>query len=76
MAGRLKGLPKTGGRQKGTLNKVTATVKQNTLQVFDRLGGTDQMLKWAEHNLTEFYRHYVAMARSDPDAQGGTENPI
>jgi hypothetical protein len=27
MAGRPKGLPKTGGRQKGSLNRVTADVK-------------------------------------------------
>lgn len=31
MAGRPKGIPKTGGRQKGTPNKTTATLKEMIL---------------------------------------------
>lgn len=52
---------KTGGRQKGTPNKVTSTVKDNVLAVFNRLGGTSQMADWAQQNQTEFYRLYARL---------------
>jgi hypothetical protein len=52
---------KTGGRQKGTPNKVNATVKDNVLAVFNRLGGTAQMATWATENQTEFYRLYARL---------------
>ena len=67
---------KTGGRQKGSLNKVTKTVRENTLAVFDAIGGAERMAAWAEDNLTEYYRLYGRMAPSDPDAQGGSDNPF
>jgi hypothetical protein len=67
---------KTGGRKKGTPNKVTTTVRENTLAVFDQIGGRAMMAEWAAENLTEFYRLYGRMAPSDPDAPGGTDNPI
>ena len=35
---------KTGGRRKGTPNKVTATTRENILAVFTRLGGADGKL--------------------------------
>ena len=34
-AGRPKGIPKTGGRQKGTPNKITALLKDEILQAAD-----------------------------------------
>jgi len=66
---------KTGGRTKGTPNKLTATVRDNTLAVFDAIGGHKTMADWARENLTEFYRLYGRMAPSDPDAPGGAQNP-
>ena len=56
---------KTGGRQKGTPNKVNATVKDNVLAVFNRLGGTSQMAIWATENQTEFYRLYSKLIPSE-----------
>ena len=56
---------KTGGRQKGTPNKVNATVKDNVLAVFNRLGGTAQMAIWATENQTEFYRLYSKLIPSE-----------
>lgn len=44
------------GRQRGTPNKVTKAFKEATLRVFDRLGGDDALLKWAQGNPTEFYK--------------------
>lgn len=39
MAGRPKGLPKTGGRQKGTPNKLTADLKSAILEAAQNAGG-------------------------------------
>ena len=54
MAG--KGNPKTGGRKKGTGNKLGLTAKENIQNVFDGLGGYEAMQVWAKQNQTEFYR--------------------
>lgn len=56
---------KTGGREKGTPNKVTGTVKENMLAVFNRLGGTAQMAQWAVENQTEFYKLYARLIPAD-----------
>lgn len=51
------GHPKMGGRQKGTLNKFT-TLKQAFLQAFEKLGGVDGLVRWAqtdEHGEKVFY---------------------
>jgi uncharacterized MAPEG superfamily protein len=52
---------KTGGRKAGTKNKIGETVKDNVLAVFNRLGGTAGMAKWAEANQTEFYKIYARL---------------
>ena len=44
MAGRKPGTPKTGGRQKGTTNKVTALAKDAIAAAADRLGGVDRLV--------------------------------
>ncbi len=49
---------KTGGRAKGTPNKLNATVKENVIAVFNRLEGTAGMAKWAAANPTAFYQIY------------------
>ncbi len=56
-------------RPLGSKNKVGETAKDNILAVFNRLGGTDKMAKWAEENLTEYYRLY---ARLIPTEVSGT----
>lgn len=64
---------KTGGRQKGSTNKVTSNVKDNMLQVFDALGGVAHMAIWAKDNETEFYRLYSKLIPTDITAKVETE---
>ena len=50
MAGRKPGTPKTGGRQKGTTNKVTALAKDAIAAAADRLGGVDRLVQWVRED--------------------------
>jgi len=52
MAG--KGQPKSGGRTKGTTNKLTADVKDMILAALDKVGGVDYLVKQSESNATAF----------------------
>ena len=52
---------KTGGRIAGTPNKVTAAVKDNVVEVFNQIGGQEEMATWAKDNRTEFYRLYAKL---------------
>lgn len=49
------------GSRKGIPNKIGAAVKSNVMAVFDRIGGRDKMVDWANENLTEFYRLYARL---------------
>ena len=63
---------KSGGRIKGTPNKVSRTVKENVVAVFDELGGRQQMTTWARENQTEFYRLYARLLPTEvsgPDSE-------
>ena len=48
--GRPKGLPKTGGRKKGTANKLTVSIKDAVLEAFDTLGGASWLVSTARDN--------------------------
>lgn len=77
--GRPKGTPRTGGRQKGTGNAITVTMKQQLEGVFDRLGGVDGLLRWAQKdpaNLETFYsRMWIRLLPKDIKAEiNGTLN--
>lgn len=52
---------KTGGRQKGTPNKTTANVRAVLEEAFERMGGVDKLVKWAEAEPTEFYKLYAKL---------------
>ena len=54
MAGKKPGSPKTGGRTKGTPNKLTADVKGMILQALDKAGGVDYLLTQAHDNPSAF----------------------
>lgn len=56
-------------RPAGSKNKVGAQVKENIVAVFNRLGGTAGMAKWAENNQTEFYRFYARLAPTEVVAE-------
>lgn len=49
---------KTGGRVKGTPNKITATVRETFERVFNELqeGKVADLGTWAKKNPTEFYK--------------------
>ncbi len=48
------GAPKTGGRQKGTPNKLSADVRAMVLAALDRAGGEDYLLEQAHDNPKAF----------------------
>lgn len=45
---------KTGGRQKGTPNKMTATLKEMILNALDQVGGESYLVEQSERNPTAF----------------------
>lgn len=51
---RPKGLPKTGGRQKGTTNKSTAELKDMILQALDGAGGVGYLQEQANKSPSAF----------------------
>lgn len=48
---------KTGGRRKGSTNKLTASIKDAFRQAFEQRGGVQALVAWAdkEGNETAFY---------------------
>jgi len=50
------------GRPAGSKNKMTATVKENIVAVFNKLEGTAGMARWATNNPDAFYRLYGQLA--------------
>jgi hypothetical protein len=53
--GKPKGSKKTGGRQKGSMNKVTREIKVAIEETFEKLGGVEHMVKWARERPDLFY---------------------
>jgi hypothetical protein len=51
-------MARRGERGKGKIGK---TAKDNVLAVFQRLGGTASMARWAKDNQTDFYRLYAKL---------------
>lgn len=49
-----KGAPKTGGRQKGSLNKMKLEVKEAIAMAFDEVGGKDYLVDLAEKDPRTF----------------------
>lgn len=65
---------KHGGRKAGTPNKLSGTVKDNVIAVFDAIGGVNHMTTWAMDNSTEFYRMYSKLMPLQ--LTGDPESPI
>ncbi|EKT4106588.1 hypothetical protein QEG46_002584 [Stenotrophomonas maltophilia] len=74
MAGRPKGLPKTGGRQKGVPNKINRDLKEMILGALDKAGGIDYLVKQSAEKPVAFLalvgRVLPMTVASDP------ENPL
>ncbi len=63
------------GRPKGTPNKFTE-IKKNILEVFNKLGGTDGMVKWARRNPTAFYRLVASLLPKSIELSGTDGKPL
>lgn len=78
VAGRTRGVPDKGPRQLASLDKdarqrASAVLAGNILSTFERLGGADDMLKWAADNRTVFYTQILS--RLMPAHQKGDDEP-
>tara|TARA_R110002167_G_scaffold185793_1_gene386561 strand:- start:1327 stop:1575 length:249 start_codon:yes stop_codon:yes gene_type:complete len=51
---KLKGSPKTGGRQAGTPNRINGNVKEMVLTALDGAGGVDYLIDQAQENPGNF----------------------
>jgi len=67
------------GRPKGSPNKVHASMKQAIADVFEQLGGTQRMVKWAledPKHLTEFYKLAARLIPVETQVSGANGGPI
>lgn len=77
------GLPRTGGRKKGTLDKarrfqLTERMARDILATYRKLGGQEFLLKFAQENPKEFVQQCLgrlmpAPYKEDPDLQVNTQ---
>lgn len=56
-----RGKPKTGGRKKGTPNRMSAAAREAFALAFNKVGGVDGLQEWARTHRTEFYRLYARL---------------
>lgn len=54
MAGRPKGLPRTGGRKAGTPNKLTRTIKEAIEDAFEEVGAAKYLAQMAKEQPAAF----------------------
>ncbi len=67
---------KTGGRQKGTPNRMTSTAKDAFQLAFDELGGVPAMVEWAKGNQEVFYRLYARLIPMQQEISGPEGEPV
>ena len=58
------------GKKAGSVNKMSMTVKDNVIAVFDAIGGNATMAAWAEGNQTEFFKLYSRLVPTDLNVAG------
>lgn len=67
-----KGSIKTGGRLKGTPNKVNGGVKAALTEAFERLGGVSGFVEWGKTEPSEFYKLWAKLipteVKIDPES--------
>lgn len=61
---------KTGGRKKGSLNRVTVVAKEAFTLAFQGMGGVPALKKWGHENQTEFYKLYSKLIPVDVTSGG------
>jgi len=72
----MRKLPENRGTRKGSPNKYPAQAKENIIAVFTRIGGTSEMAKWAQDNLTEFYKLYAKLIPVESHISGKDGQPL
>lgn len=60
---------KTGGRKKGTPNKLTVSVKEALSDAFDDLGGIESLVAWGRANPDDFYKLWVKLLPNEVKAE-------
>ena len=61
---------KTGGRKKGTPNKVTADERAAMQEAFRRMGDVKALSEWASDNPTEFYKLWARLIPAEQKHSG------
>jgi len=66
------------GRKAGVPNKLSATAKQNVVEVFEQLGGVEHMKTWAQENPNNFYNIYAKIMPTQTEISGldGSDLPL
>lgn len=67
---------KTGGRQKGSVNRTTANVKAVLENAFQMLGGVDALAAWATENPGEFYKLWGKLVPRDLKVEADLEHRL
>lgn len=67
---------KTGGRQKGTPNRTTATARDAMQLAFEGIGGVDALTTWAKKNQTEFFKLYARLIPIQQEISGPEGDPL
>lgn len=62
------------GRKQGVPNRLSATVKDNIIEVFEGVGGVDAMTGWAKENPTQFFNLYAKLLPLT--VAGDSKNPL
>ena len=62
---------KTGGRQRGTPNKITRAFRESVQIAYDAIGGDEAFAAWARENPTEFYRIAARLIPVTGPTEGG-----
>lgn len=69
--------PHRVGRAKGKTNNITRSLKENILEVFDRIGGVQNFAAWAEANETEYYtKIFVKLLPTDIKVEATVEHTV
>lgn len=62
------------GRKQGVPNKLSTTVKDNIIEVFEGIGGVTTMTGWAKENPTQFFNLYAKLLPLQ--VHGDPNNPL
>lgn len=61
---------KTGGRQKGTPNKINRAFKEAVQLAYGNIGGDAAFARWAKANPTEFYKIAARLIPTETNLTG------